>query len=156
MRRLHVQLAGLTALAVVLGTVGFVCGVDLAMAKALRYVDEVAITDPRQPRGIQLTTAALFAWPAIAAAIACGVHRWRRGEAASLRAVAAYLAIPAVVVGAMHVARWLFFPMPPASGIRPVLTLTAFAPSTSDAQLAVFVAIVTCLYIGVRARTMKG
>jgi hypothetical protein len=148
-RRL-ILLLGFAALAAILGVVGYLVGADLALWKAQRYVDQVAITDPRQPRGIQLTTALLFAWPALTAGIACAVHHWRRREDPSARAAAIYFVIPLVVVGAMHVARWLMFPMPTASNVHPMLTITTFAPTAMDAQLGALTAIVLWLYIGVK------
>lgn len=141
---------GFAALAAVLGIVGFVLGADLALWKAHRYVDQIVITDPRQPRGVQLTTAMLFAWPALVAGMACAIHRWRRGEEPSNLAAVAYFAIPLLVIGGMHLARWLFFPMPPAGDLHPMLSLTTFAPGAMDAQLAALTAIVLWLYVGVR------
>ncbi len=143
-----ILLLGFAALAAVLGIVGYVLGADLALWKAQRYVDQVAISDPRQPRGIQLTTAMLFAWPALVAGMACALHRWRKDEEPSYRAALVYFAIPVLVIGGMHLARWLFFPMP--TNIQPILTLTTFAPGAMDAQLAALTAIVLWLYIGVR------
>jgi len=147
-----VLLVGFAALAAVLAIVGFVLGADLALWKAHRYVDQIVIviTDPRQPRGIQITTALLFAWPALVAGMACAIHRWRKGEEPSSLAALLYFVIPVVVIGGMHVARWLFLPMPPAGELQPMLPLTAFAPEKMDAQLAALTAIVLWLYIGVR------
>jgi DMSO reductase anchor subunit len=145
-----VLLVGFAALAAVLAVVGFVLGADLAVWKAHRYVDQILISDPRQPRGIQITTALLFAWPALVAGMACAIHRWRKNEEPSNRAAILYFAIPLVVIGGMHVARWLFFPMPPAGGLQPMIALTEFAPGKLDAQLAALTAIVQWLYIGVR------
>lgn len=148
MSRRLLFLVGFAVLAAILGIVGFVLGADLAVWKAHRYVDQIVITDPRQPRGIQITTALLFAWPALVAGMACAIHRWRKGEEPSRRAALVYFAIPLLVVGGMHVARWLFFPMP--TGIAPMLPLTTFAPGVMDAQLAALTAVVLWLYIGVK------
>ncbi len=147
-----ILLVGFAALAAVLGIVGFVLGADLALWKAQRYVDQIVIADPRQPRGIQITTALLFAWPALVAGMACALHRWRRDEEPSNRAAIAYFAIPVLVIGGMHLARWLVFPMPMPTGgsLQPMLELTTFAPGAMDAQLAALTAIVLWLYIGVR------
>jgi len=137
--------------AIVLGVVGFLIGGPLAAAKVQRYVDVVYVSDPRQLEGVKLATAMLFAWPALAAAIAAGVVRWRRGEWPTLRTMVGYGGILAVVIGAFDLSRWWFFPMP-AGNVQPMLLITTFAPGATEAQVGVFATIVLCLYLGVRTR----
>ncbi len=152
-RRLIVLVTAAAVAAIAFAVVGFLIGDDIAIWKLQRYVDRIYIENPKQPFGIRLTSALLFAWPLLATAVACGVHRWRRGEDPSARAAVAYFVIPIGLIGGFNILQWQFFPMP--GGVEPMLSITTFAPGRIDAQLSLLVAIVLWLYVGVRGRDRR-
>lgn len=154
-RRLIVLVTVAAVAAVAFATVGFLIGDDIAIWKLQRYVDRIYIENPKQPFGIRLTSALLFAWPMLTTAAACGVHRWRRGEDPSARAALAYFVVPLGLIASFNLLQWQFFPMPTGGDIEPMLSITTFAPSRTDAQLSLLVAIVLCLYVGVRGDRVR-
>ncbi len=153
-RRTAILLAIAGGLAVVLAVVGYLIGLDLAVARMSNAnVTQVIVTSPNEGRGVSLMTALQFAWPAIAAAVAIALHRWRSGDAPSSRAAVLYFVIPALLVAGYTALQltWISSVMGQgANGIAPMFSLRDFGPTSRDAQLLGFVSLVMWLYVWVR------
>jgi hypothetical protein len=154
MSRTGLQLLVAAGLAIVLAIVGYLVGLDLAHARIERAgVTNVIVSSPREGAGVSLMTALQFAWPAIAAAVAIGLHRWRSGSDPSTRAAVLYFVIPALLVAGYTALQltWISSVMGQREGsITPILALREFGPTARDAQLLGFVSLVMWLLVWVR------
>jgi hypothetical protein len=151
MRRTVIQLAVAGGLAVALAIVGYVAGLDLAGARMENAgVTQVFVTSPQV--GVALMTALQFAWPAIAAAVAIGLHRWRAGSDPSTGVAVLYFVIPALLVAGYTALQltWISSVMGQGVGGATVFSLRDFGPTSRDAQLLGFVSLVMWLWVWVR------
>ena len=151
--RTAILLAVAGGLAVVLAIVGYLVAPTLVEARmASAGIPQVVLTSPKEPRGVALLTGLQFAWPAIAAAVAIGLERWRSGNDPPVRVAVLYFVIPAVVVGGYTALQimWLGSAMGQGSGITPMIALRDLGPTARDAQLLGFVSLVMWLYVWVR------
>lgn len=157
MKRTTTYLIAAAAGALVLAVIGYLVGLDLAIERMDRAgVTQVILSSPNEGRGISITTALQFAWPAIAAGVAIALHRWRIGEDPSSRRALSYFLIPALVVGGYTALQltWMASVMGQgaATAPMPMFTLRDFGPTARDAQLLGFVSLVMWLYVWVRKR----
>jgi hypothetical protein len=154
-QRFIVTCAVLGGVAVVLAIAGYFCGGPLIEWKmGVLGISQVIVRSPGEPKGVQLATALMFAWPAISTVAAVAIHRWRRRTDASALAVLAYFTVPVALLGGYIALRahqmGELIEAGRGTGIAPMIGLLDLAPGAEEARLVVFASICVWIFIGVR------